>query len=198
MDQCSDCGTWLPAEAPRPKGAEREPCSACGSTKRIKFGSAHIQAKANVRADAKLIIGWQEVDRLLDKTEYAAALLVAAVNVEFILWENLRRLSPSSPPSERNNHSEWRTWQSIEKNARDSVGLGSLIQTAQFYAANNELTLEPTLDSFAWTLNETRKGIAHERGYFARLTQLEEANWPEPRIRQILDDAKEFCHSNAP
>jgi len=158
----------------------------------------HTRVSTSVTADAKLIIGWRETDRLLSKTEYAAALLVAAVDVEFILWENLRSLSPSSPPSERYNHSEWRTWQSIEKNARDSVGLGSLIQTAQFYTDNNELTLEPTLDSFAWPLNEARKGIAHERGYFARLTQLEEANWSETRIRQILDDAKAFCHGNAP
>jgi len=165
---------------------------------RIKNASMHMVVSVSIVADAQLIIGWQEVDRLLAKEEFAAALLVAAVNVEFILWENLLRLSPSSPPSKKTHYSEWKTWQSIEKNDRDSVGLGSLIQTAQLLAANNELALEPPLDSFAWPLNETRKGIAHERGYFAELTKLKIIAWPEPRIRQVLEDAKAFCHGNAP
>jgi len=57
-----------------------------------------MTAAASVSVDARLIIGWQEVDRLLTKSEFAAALLVAAVNVEFILWEKLRQFAPDSPP----------------------------------------------------------------------------------------------------
>lgn len=198
QDRCSDCGAWLPAEDPRPEGAERMPCPSCGSKKRIKFGSAHIEAKAEVSAKAKLIIGWQEVDRLFSEKEYAAALLVAAVNVEFILWENLRRLSPASPPSKKTHYPEWKTWQVIEKGDRDSVGLGALIQTAGFFVDSKQLALTPPLKPIAWPLNEARKGIAHERGYFARLTRLEDPDWSEARIREILQVAKEFCHGNAP
>jgi hypothetical protein len=43
-----------------------------------------------------------------------------------------------------------------------------------------------------------RNKIAHERGYFALLTQLRDPSWPEARIRQVLKTAKEFCHGNAP
>lgn len=189
QDQCSKCKTSLSDEGP---------CPNCGATGRIKFGECHVSVRTTARAKGKLIIGWQEVDRLLAKGESAAALLVAAVNVEFVLWENLRHLSPALPPFKKTHHSEWRTWKAIEKGDRDSVGLGSLIQLAQFYVDSKKLALMPPLKPFGWPLNEARKQIAHTRGFFARLTQLEETDWPETRIRQVLDDAKEFCHGNAP
>ena len=75
MDQCRNCKVWLPTEDPRPAGTPKTPCPRCGSTKRIKYPEAHITVDVNVSANAKLIIGWQEVERLLVKEEYAAALL---------------------------------------------------------------------------------------------------------------------------
>jgi hypothetical protein len=39
MDQCRNCGKWLPAEDSRPEGTEKTPCPGCGSTKRVKFAS---------------------------------------------------------------------------------------------------------------------------------------------------------------
>lgn len=188
QDRCTECNTPLPDEGP---------CPNCGSTKRTKFAELHAGITVNAELSAKLIISWQEVDRLLSKKEYAAALLVAAVNVEFILWENLRCLSPATLLPKKTHYSEWKTWQAIGNSDRDSVGLGSLIQLAQFFTANKEFDLQPSMDSFAWPLNEARKSIAHVRGYFSRLTQLKEANWPESRIRQVLEDAKAFCHGNA-
>jgi len=200
QDKCIECGASLPNEDPRPEGAIRTPCPHCGSTKRVKSGEVPIAVEVNVTADAKLIIGWQEVDRLLEKAEYAAALLVAAVNVEFILWENLRLLllcTPQvTPPS--NNSDGLKTWNSVNENKRCRAGLGGLIQLAQFFVNTDQLTLSPSLESFGWPLNDTRRGIAHTRGFFRRLTQLEMPDWPETRIRQVLEDAKEFCHGNAP
>jgi hypothetical protein len=187
QDRCSECKTPLPNESP---------CPCCGSTKRTVPLSVQAVVEVSGSVNRKLIIGWPEVERLLAKEESAAALLVAAVNVEFILWENLRRLPPSSPPSKKSHYSEWKTWRSVEKDDRDSVGLGSLIQLAQFFVDSKQLTLTPPLKSLGWPLNEVRKRIAHERDFFARLTRLEEADWPETRIRQILEDAKAFCHSN--
>lgn len=146
----------------------------------------------------RLLIEWDEVDRLLSKAEYAAALLVAAVNVEFVLWEHLRRLSPAEPPLERRNHPEWLAWQKVTSGDRDSAGLGALMGLAQFFAKSGELVFSPLLQPFGWPLNEARKGIAHTRGYFAALTRLEDPDWPESRIRQILHAAKAFCHGNAP
>ena len=129
QDRCIDCKILLPGEGP---------CPNCGSTKRIKNAGVDIRVTPRMSADAKVIIGWQEVDRLLDKNEYAAALLVAAVNVEFILWQNLRHLSPASPPSKKTHYSEWKTWQTIEDKEREFAWLGSLIQVAQFFTARKE------------------------------------------------------------
>jgi len=190
-EKCRECGEILKTDGP---------CPRCQSTERVRVKPAEcaITATSSLRAEGALVIGWQEVDRLFSEKEYAAALLVAAVNVEFILWEKLRRLSPTSPPVKKTHFSEWRAWEAIGKDDRDSVGLGSLIQLAQFFVDRNRLALSPPLKPFAWPLNEARKGIAHERGYFAKLTQLNDADWPETRIRRVLKDAKEFCHRNAP
>ena len=196
MDQCSNCGAWLPAEDPRPEGAEREPCSACGSTKRTKFGKMTARVSVSVTADAKLIISWHEVDRLREKAEYAAALLVAAVNVEFILWENLRRFTPSSLTRADNDVKS--DWGQVRSNNSQSVSLGSLLRLARFFTSQDSFLLSPTWDPLIPTMNELRRKIAPERGYFSKLTKLEEPNWPGPCIRQVLEDAKEFCHGNAP
>jgi len=160
--------------------------------------SADIRASVSVSIDARLIISWQEVDRLLAKAEYAAALLIAAVNVEFILREKLKGLAPISPPP-KNLHSLRTAWGRVKKKSgSDQASLGSLVSLAEYFVANNTLSLSPSLASFARSLTEARKGIAHERGYFAKLTQLNDADWAETRVRQVLQDAKQFCHGNAP
>jgi len=105
-----------------------------------------------------LIIGWQEVDRLVAKAEYGAALLVAAINVQFI-----RRIA-RTPATTEVHHDEKP-------------------------AASEALVREIT---------DVRNKIAHERGYFALLTQLKDPTWPETRIRKALEDAKRFCHGNTP
>ncbi len=190
QDRCSNskCNTPLPDEGP---------CPQCGSAKRVTPLSVQTTVVASATVNRKLIIGWPEVERLVAKEEFAAALLVAAVNMEFILWEQLRSLTPVSPPANKYN-SEWKTWEKVEKNRREDVGLGSLIQLAQFFVDSKQLTLTPPLKPFGWPLNEARKRIAHERDFFAQLTRLKESDWPETRIRQVLEDAKDFCHGNAP
>jgi hypothetical protein len=76
QDRCSECKTLLPDEGP---------CPNCGSTKRTVPLTVHTTVTVEATVDRKLIISWQEVDRLFSEKEYAAALLVAAVNVEFVL-----------------------------------------------------------------------------------------------------------------
>ena len=197
QDKCGECGESLPCIDLRPAGTPKTPCPSCGSTKRIKSAEMHARVTVSVTADAQLIISWQEVDRLLAKAEYAAALLVAAVNVEFILWENLRRFTPSpalrKAPNDINS-----VWGQIRANRREKVTLGSLLRVTEFLGNHDKLLLLPTWDPLVRFINEVRGKIAHERGYFAKLTQLKEADWPETRIRQVLEDVKEFCHGNAP
>jgi len=147
MDQCRNCKAWLPTEDPRPAGTPKPACPKCGSMGRIKNASMHMVVSVNIVADAQLVIGWQEVDRLLEKAEYAAALLVAAVNVEFILWENLRRFTPNSPPPKSRN-TERNAWERIQKDDRNGVGLGSLISITLYFASNAKFELSPSLTPF--------------------------------------------------
>ena len=147
--------------------------------------------------DRKLIISWQEVDRLLAKAEYAAALLVAAVNVEFILWENLRRFTPATTLTKAPDRVRSIRGQ-IQADQPKKVTLSSLLTVAEYMTQNDAFALSPTWDPVVREIDEVRNRIAHERGYFAKLTQLKDADWPEARVRQVLQDAKEFCHGNAP
>jgi len=194
LDVCGECGAVVPNDGPGADPTKRKPCSHCGSTKRIMSGEVHVVATASVSVDAKLIIGWQEVTRLRDKAEYAAALLVAAVNIEFILWEKLRRFAPSVDlPKDIK-----RIWDRIRTNQPEGVTLGRLLQVAAFLGEHDKFALSPSWNPLASQINEVRKRIAHERGYFADLTQLKESAWPEDRIRQVLEEAKAFCHGNTP
>jgi len=145
----------------------------------------------------RLLISWQEVDRLLSKNEYAAALLVAAVNLEFILWENLRRfiLTSSLAAADQRVRS---TWGQIRSNHPKQVTLSGLLAVTEYMTQSDTLVLSPTWDPLVRDIDDVRNRIAHERGYFAKLTQLKDSNWSESRIRQVLEDAKAFCHGNAP
>jgi hypothetical protein len=188
QDRCSECKTPLPDEGP---------CPQCGSTKRTVPLSVQTVVAVSGSVNRRLLISWQEVDRLLSKTEYAAALLVAAVNVEFILWENLRRFTPSTPLDSMPRKVR-RSWIKICGNKSESFTLGRLLGVTEFLTQRDMLALSPSWDPLAREINEVRRKIAHELGYFERLTQLKEPDWPESRIRQVLEDAKEFCHGNAP
>jgi len=194
---CGGCGEPIRDEPASAGADQRKPCAHCGSTKRIMFGEAHVTATASVRADAKLIIGWHEVARLLDKAEYAAALLVAAVNIEFILWENLRRFTPSTALTKAPDKVRSILGQ-IQANQHKRVTLSGLLKVVEYVTQCDTLVLSPTWDPLVRVIDDVRNRIAHERGYFANLTQLKDTHWPETRIRKILEAAKEFCHGNAP
>ena len=197
QDQCADCGTPVPNELPGKNVADRVPCPNCGSTKRLMFVSAHATVKVSASADGRLIIGWGEVERLLTKVELAAALLVAAVNVEFILWEKLRRFAPAAGLTSASDKVK-SIWGQIQAGHGEMVSLSSLISVAECFTQNDKFRLSPPSDPLARDIDTVRNCIAHERGYFASLTELKELDWPEARIRQVLESAKEFCHGNAP
>jgi len=188
QDRCSECKTPLPDEGP---------CPRCGSTKRTVPLTVHTTVTLEATVDRKLIICWQEVDRLLAKAEYAAALLVAAVNVEFILWENLQRFTPTSGLTAADDRVS-SAWGKIQKNQFTKVSLSSLLKVTEYMTQSDAFVLSPTRDPLVREIDEVRNRIAHERGYFPELTKLKDTDWPEPRIRQVLEDAKEFCHGNAP
>lgn len=156
QDQCADCGTPVPNQLAGESLSDRASCPDCGAIRRKMFATVTACVPTSATASAQLIISWQEVDRLVDKAEYGAALLVAAINVQFI-----RRIARASAEA---RHDEKPT-------------------------ASEALVREIT---------DVRSKIAHERGYFALLTRLEDPDWNEARIRKTLEDAKESCHGNAP
>ena len=154
-DVCADCGKPIAdAESLAGSGA-RTPCPDCGSTRRIKFGECNMIASMRMNVDAKLVISWQEVGRLQDRNEYAAALLVAAVNVEFILWENLRRFAPSALSKADNNIKS--VWGQIRANKPETVSLGSLLKVTEFFSKHDKLRLSPTWDPIASVINEVKE-----------------------------------------
>lgn len=189
QDRCSECKTPLPDEGAYPD---------CASAKRFVSLSASIDVPpAKVTVDWDLIIGWQEVDRLFEKAEYAAALLVAAVNVEFILWEHLRGFTPASGLAAASDKVK-STWGQIRAGHSEMVSLSSLISVAECFTQNDKFRLSPPWDPLARDIDTVRNCIAHERAYFSLLTRLKVPHWSEVRIRQVLESAKKFCHGNAP
>lgn len=196
QDQCADCGTPLPNQPPGQSLNDRTPCPTCGSTKRKMFATVAASVSVSATASAELIISWHEVDRLVGKAEYAAALLVAAVNVEFILWEHLRRFKPAAGLAAASEKVK-STWGQIRAGHGEMVSLSSLIAVAECFTQHDNLSLSPLWDPLARDIDTVRNCIAHERGYFASLTQLKDPDWPEGRVRAVLDEAKTFCHRNA-
>lgn len=187
------CGMALPSQDPRPADVPGATCPRCGAVGRQKSGACTITVTADVTADAELIIGWNEADRLVEKEEYAAALLVAAVNVEFILWEHLRRFTPTTALTKA-PHEVRSIWGKIKANQDKAVTLSGLLKVAEYMARSDTFLLSPTWDPLVGEINEARNRIAHERGYFALLTQLKDPDWPEACIRQTLESARQFCH----
>jgi len=187
QDRCSECKTPLPGEGPCPK---------CGSTKRTVPLGVQAGVAVSGSVDRRLLISWHEVDRLLDKEEYAAALLVAAVNVEFILWVNLCRFSTASKPSIQDNRIS-SMWGQVTNDHPDKLTLSSLHKVADYMSQRHGLVLVGSWEPVVSDIEDVRNRIGHERGCFAKLTQLRDPNWSETRIREVLDEAKAFCHGNA-
>ena len=179
-DECCDCATPL---------LNPGPCPHCGSTKRIKYGESNVQVSTSATVNARLIIGWQEVDRLFSRKEYAAALLVAAVNVEFILWENLRRFSKTANPGIQDSRVR-SLWGQVTSNHPHKLTLSSLREIAEYMSQQHGFVLLGSWRPVVRDIEGVRNCLAHERGYFAKLTQLKNPNWSETRIRDVLDDAK--------
>jgi len=161
---------------------------------RIVEGECHVDVQTAVSMEAKLLIGWQEVDRLVQEKEYAAALLVAAVGMEFVLSENLWAFYGTSKDkiiiTDRNIHS----------NLGDIKNryLGTGLCVARYLTDNHNFSLKGQWEKQVQDIKEQRDKIAHERNYFEKCTKLQVPNLDKERIERILDEAHRFCIDNAP
>jgi hypothetical protein len=120
-------------------------------------------------------ISWDEVDRLLEKGEYAAAILVAAVNVEYTLKRLIGLIAK-------------------ERTKVCKLTLGACIKRAKELLGKNTGWLKGDLDRQVVPLNCYRNKIAHERGYYAAFTQLKCVS--EEQVRDVICKAREFCCLN--
>ena len=148
--------------------------------------TAQIQASALV----VLKIGWSEADRLLQKKEFAAALLVAAINVESVLRDHLRQYKNTLPVPQVRDKDIRSMYGNI-----NGLSLSGCYKVAQ-HLENYGFKLREDWKHQVVPLLAQRKKIVHERGYFARLTKLEILS--EIKIKQLIDNARKFCETNPP
>jgi len=87
-------------------------------------------------------------------------------------------------------------WGQVTSNHPDKLTLSSLRKVAQHMSQEHGLVLVGSWEPMVGEVEDVRNRIAHERGYFAKFTQLKDSDWPETRIREVLDYAKVFCHGN--
>jgi hypothetical protein len=160
----------------------------------IVEGECNMSARADVSIEAKLLIGWQEVDRLVQKEEYAAALLVAAVGVEFVLSEDLWDFYVA------NKDKIAIADDGIRCNLGDIKNryLGTGLRVARYLANNHNFSLKGRWEKQVQDIKEQRDKIAHERNYFEKCTKLQMPKLDKERIERILDGAHRFCIDNAP
>jgi len=160
---------------------------------RIVEGESPMHAGADVSVEAKLLIGWQEVDRLVQEEEYAAALLVAAVGVEFVLSDNLWAFYGVNKDKITIADAK------IHSNLGDIKNryLGTGLCVARYLANKHNFSLKGQWEKQVQDIKEQRDKIAHERNYFEKCTKLQISNLNKERIERILEEAHRFCIDNA-
>lgn len=144
---CGECGEDLSGID------EDDPCPQCGSSKRKYSLSCSVTVDVSASVNASLIIGRCETDRLLEKNEYAAALLVSAVDLEAILGYHL--------------------------GSRQGT-LGAKIGNLKNKLEQEGFTLDKEewqeYEDDVKKLKHIRDNIAHERGIFRQISRLTEGD----------------------
>jgi len=168
-----------------------------------------VEQKANITIpvavstsiEIKILISWQEVDRLLQEREFAAAFLVAAINVEATLRDHISQFSLPRIPLffckyPRLARLLWLAdcrVLSNYKNIEDRY-LGTCFEVAKYLAKNYAFSLIGDWKNQIGPLVNPRNKIAHQRGYFERFNQLKEMN--ENELQSIINMSREFCTAN--
>jgi hypothetical protein len=135
-------------------------------------------------------IKWDEIDRLFNKKEYAAAILVTAINVEYNLKQLITELksNPNLLQSITNNDIRAK----IKK-------IGELSLATCFSVAKQLATIKGDWLKGDWEkqvspLIDHRNKIVHQLGYFADFTQLKCIS--ENEVKKLIQDARDFCSAN--
>jgi hypothetical protein len=142
-------------------------------------------------------IKWDEIDRLFNKKEYAAAILVTAINVEYTLKRLITELYKSNPnllQSITNNDIRSKIKSKIEKNKIEELSLATCFSVAKQLATIKGDWLKGDWEKQVSPLIDHRNKIVHQLGYFADFTQLKCIS--ENEVKKLIQDARDFCSAN--
>jgi hypothetical protein len=134
-----------------------------------------------------LKVGWDEVERLLDKKEFAAALLVTAINVEDVLRDHLEQYKNNLPVSKVKDEHIRSMYGNIGELSLSGCYKVAVHLEKYGFALQNDWKnqISPLIDK--------RNKLVHVRGYFARLNNLKVFHEP---VKQLITNAREFCEAN--
>jgi|GEM_PF-7036254 len=177
-----------------------------------RFAEAEIEIETDLEADPKVLIGRVETNRLIDKEEYSAALVVTAVDLEYILEEHLKRYYQRNKDmiqGEIDNDDFTNDLGKARKEDSGSLNLCiSLFEDIYDKHSDDsnypDWTEEIPRDqwekskSFFNKLKRVRNEIAHDRGAFKNIRELNHETYnSEKKIRDLIDSVYEFCKQHS-
>ncbi len=176
---------------------EKGKCPQCGKSYITATVSCRAESLQSVSTKVSIPfefgevpIKWDEIDRLFNKKEYAAAVLVAAINVEYTLKRLITELTQSNPDLLQSiNNKIISKIRIIEK-----LSLAPCFCVAKALACKKESWLKGDWETQVSPLIGHRNKIGHQLGYFADFTQLKCIS--ENEVKKLIQDAREFCSAN--
>lgn len=177
-----------------------------------KYGASKIKIETDLEADPKVLIGRVETNRLIDKEEYSAALLVTAVDLEYILEEHLKRYyrrNEDKIQEEIDNDDFTNDLGKARKEKSGSLGLyicifeniyGKFFDDSNYPDWTDEIPRDQWEESkpFLDSLNQVRTEIAHDRGAFKKIRECKHETYDsEEKTRDLIGSVYEFCQQHS-
>ena len=169
----------------------------------IKYGEAKIEVEVNLDADARVKVGRTLADTLLVGIgEYPAALIVTAVDLEYTLVESLRRYRDESEGLVKNN--KVKEFINNKKKFKE-FPLGKYKEIFDIIYNDSDCPDYSEIDKDDWTqyegklqkLIDIRNGIAHDRGVYRKVRDLEHETYDsEEKIRDLIYSIYDFCQQH--
>lgn len=172
-----------------------------------KEASADIKTDVNLEVDLRVVIGKAETTHLIDKKEYPAALLVTAVDLEYVLEEHLKRYyrKHKSLIEKIGNEKLRNDLGKARKKHSGSLGLyisffgdvyGKYYNNPDYPDWSEEIPKEDwdKKKGDLSKLNQIRNEIAHDRGTYRKIRKLKHETYNSVEdVNSVIDSVYEFC-----